>query len=158
MLVRYRAACTSCRSKNPALARCGERCVPPNLFVLVSESAELDRRIMDEGIDEDADYIHPFRGAVERESAAGRPKVWFPLLGENQRIHLTRINDLINPAEICPLLPSPAVDPRRGDNLVVEYRELLFDQLRVETRNFVYASETNAFEAYRQFVWRHLTA
>lgn len=124
--------------------------VPPNLFVLVSESAELDRRIMDEGIDEDADYIHPFRGAVERESAAGRPKVWFPLLGENQRIQLTRINDLINPAEICPLLPSPAVDPRRGDNLVVEYRELLFDQLRVETRNFVYASETNAFEAYRQ--------
>lgn len=55
----------------------------PNLFVLVSESTELDRRIMEEGIDEDADYIHPFRGAVERESAAERPKVWFPLLGEN---------------------------------------------------------------------------
>jgi hypothetical protein len=124
--------------------------VAPNLFVLVSESPELDRRIMEEGIDEDADYIHPFRGAVERESAAERPKVWFPLLGENQRIQLTRINDLINPAEICPLLPSPSVDPRRGDNLVVEYRELLFDQLRVETRNFIYASETNAFEAYRQ--------
>src|SRR6266404_4533960 len=46
---------------------------PPNLFVMVSESAELDRRIVEEGIDEDADYIHPFRGAVERESAAGRP-------------------------------------------------------------------------------------
>jgi hypothetical protein len=122
----------------------------PNLFVMVSESAELDRRIMEEGIDEDADYIHPFRGAVERESAADRPKVWFPLLGENQSVQLTRIYDLINPAEICPLLPSPSLDPRRGDNLVVEYRELLFDQLRVETRNFIYASETNAFEAYRQ--------
>ena len=122
----------------------------PNLFVMVSESAELDRRIMDEGIDEDADYIHPFRGAVERESAADRPKVWFPLLGENQAVQLTRIYDLINPSEICPLLPSPSMDPRRGDNLVVEYRELLFDQLRVETRNFIYASETNAFEAYRQ--------
>jgi hypothetical protein len=122
----------------------------PNLFVLVSESADLDRRIVDEGIDEDADYIHPFRGAVERESAAGRPKVWFPLLGENQSVQLTRVYDLINPAEICPLLPSPSTDPRRGDNLVVEYRELLFDQLRVETRNFIYASETNAFEAYRQ--------
>lgn len=34
----------------------------PNLFVMVSESAELDRRIVEEGIDEDADYIHPFRG------------------------------------------------------------------------------------------------
>jgi hypothetical protein len=122
----------------------------PNLFVMVSENAELDRRIVEEGIDEDADYIHPFRGAVERESAAGRPKVWFPLLGENQSVQLARIYDLINPAEICPLLPSPSMDPRRGDNLVLEYRELLFDRLRVETRNFIYASETNAFEAYRQ--------
>jgi len=123
---------------------------PPNLFVLVNESAALDGRIAEEGIDEDADYIHPFRGSVERESAAGRPKVWFPLLGENQRVQLTRIYDLINPAEICPLLPSPSVNPRRGDNLVMEYRELLFDQLRVETSNFIYASETNAFEVYRQ--------
>lgn len=122
----------------------------PNLFVMVSENAELDRRIVEEGIDEDADYIHPFRGAVERESAAGRPRVWFPLLGENQSVQLARIYDLINPAEICPLLPSPSMDPRRGDNLVLEYRELLFDRLRVETRNFIYASETNAFEAYRQ--------
>ncbi len=122
----------------------------PNLFVLVNESAALDAQIAEEGIDEDADYIHPFRGAVERESAAGRPRVWFPLLGENQRVQLTRIYDLINPAEICPLLPSPSRDPRRGDNLVMEYRELLFDQLRVETRNFIYASETNAFEVYRE--------
>jgi hypothetical protein len=122
----------------------------PNLFVLVSESAVLDERIVEEGIDEDADYIHPFRGAVERESAADRPRVWFPLLGENQRIQLTRIYDLINPAEICPLLPSPSVDPRRGDNLVLEYRELLFDQLQLETSNFIYASETNPFETYRQ--------
>ena len=122
----------------------------PNLFVLVSESAVLDAHITEEGIDEDADYIHPFRGAVERESAAGRPKVWFPLLGENQIVQLKRIYDLINPAEICPLLPAPSVNPRRGDELVMEYRELLFDQLRVEARNFIYASETNAFEAYRQ--------
>jgi hypothetical protein len=121
-----------------------------NLFVLVSESAVLDGRIVEEGIDEDADYIHPFRGAVERESAADRPRVWFPLLGENQRIQLTRIYDLINPAEICPLLPSPSVNPRRGDNLVLEYRELLFDQLQLEMSNFIYASETNPFETYRQ--------
>ena len=122
----------------------------PNLFVLVSESTTLDGQIVEEGIDEDADYIHPFRGGGERESTAGRPRVWFPLLGEGQRLQLTRIHELINPAEICPLLPFPSVDPRRGDDLVIEYRELLFDQLGVETRNFIYASETNPFEVYRQ--------
>src|SRR6266851_4604525 len=63
----------------------------PNLFVLVSESSALDAHITEEGIDEDADYIHPFRGAAERESAAGRPRVWFPLLGENQIVQLKRI-------------------------------------------------------------------
>jgi hypothetical protein len=122
----------------------------PNLFVLVSESAALDAQIVEEGIDEDAGYIHPFRGGADRESAAGLPRVWFPLLGESQHLQLTRIYDLINPAEICPLLPSPSVDPRRADNLVLEYREMLIDRLRIETRNFIYASETNPFEVYRQ--------
>ncbi len=122
----------------------------PNLFVLVSESAALDGRIVEEGIDEDGGYIHPFRGGVDRESAAAVPRVWFPLLGETQHLQLTRIYDLVNPAEICPLLPSPSVDPRRADNLVMEYREMLFERLRVETQNFIYASETNPFEVYRQ--------
>lgn len=122
----------------------------PNLFALVSESAALDKCIVDEGIDEDAGYIHPFRGGVDRESAAGVPRVWFPILGECQHLQLVRIHDLINPAEICPLLPSPSIDPRRADNLVLEYREILLDRLRVETRNFIYASETNPFEVYRQ--------
>lgn len=126
----------------------GERA--PNLFLLVSENAGLDSRIEEEGIDEDADYVHPFRGGVERESLAGRPRVWFPLLGERQHVQLARIHDLVNPAEICPLLPAPSADPRRGDRLVIEYRELLFDRLRVEPRNFIYASETNPFEVYRQ--------
>jgi hypothetical protein len=122
----------------------------PNLFVLVSESAPLDRRIVEEGIDEDAGYIHPFRGGMDRESATGVPKIWFPLLGESQHLQLTRIYDLINPDEVCLVLPSPAVNPRRADNLVIEYREMLFERLRVETRNFIYASETNPFEVYRQ--------
>lgn len=121
-----------------------------NLFVLVSENPELDGQIVEEGIDEDADYVHPFRGGVERESTASRPRVWFPLLGEGQRVQLKCICDLINPAEICPLLPFPSLNPRRGDDLVIEYRELLFEQLRVEMRNFIYASESNPFEVYRQ--------
>lgn len=122
----------------------------PNLFVLVSENAQLDKLIVEEGIDEDAGYIHPFRGGMDRESAASIPRVWFPLLGERQDLQLRRIHDLINPAEICPLLPSPSTNPRRSDDLILEYREMLFDQLRVETKNFLYASETNPFEVYRQ--------
>jgi len=54
------------------------------------------------------------------------------------------------PDEIAPLLPSPSVNPRRSDDLLLEYRELLFDRFRVEPSNFIFASERNPFEVYRQ--------
>lgn len=121
-----------------------------NLHVLVCEDPALDRSIRDEGIEETASYVHGFSGGLEMEATAGQPKIWIPVLGEGQKVQLGHIYDLILPDEICPVLPSPSVDPRRADDLVLEYRELLFDRLRVEARNLIYASENNPFEVYRQ--------
>lgn len=123
---------------------------PLNLFVLVSENSEIDARIMDEGIDEEADYVDLFRSGADRMASARHPKVWVPILGESQALQLRRIHDLVNPDEICPVLPSPSREPRRADTLVAEYHGLLFDQMRVEPQNFIYASERNPFEVYRQ--------
>ena len=123
-----------------------------NLFLIADENPIIDSLIVEEGLDEEADYIHTFRGDAERESAASKPRVWFPLLGENQGTQLQRINDLVRPSEVCPLLPAPSRNPRRGDDLILEHRALLFDSLRVDPRNFLYASETNPFEVYRQLV------
>ena len=121
-----------------------------NLFVLATESPLVDEHIVDEGVDESADYIHPFRSGAERMAAAGEPTIWIPILGESQLVQLERLYELVDPNEICPILPSPSLNPRRGDNLVIEYRELLFDRLRIEPRNILYASERNPFEVYRQ--------
>jgi hypothetical protein len=87
---------------------------------------------------------------MDREATADQPNVWIPLLGENQRPQLERIYERVTPDEICPVLPSPARNPRRGDNLVAAYHGLLFDAWRVEPRNFIYGSEQNPFEVYRQ--------
>jgi len=122
----------------------------PNLHVLVAENPSLDARILDEGVDENATYVHPFGARLEMEATADRPRVWIPVLGEGQGTQLSRIYDLVMPDEIAPVLPSPALNPRRADDLVLEYRELLFDRLRVEPSNFIYASEQNPFEVYRQ--------
>ena len=124
----------------------------PNIHVFVAENAALDRQIREEGVDERADYLHPFAGGIEREARATVPRLWVPLLGEGQATQLARIYDRVLPSEIVPVLPSPARDPRRADNLVLEYRELLFDRLRVEPRDLVYASETNPFELYRRIL------
>jgi hypothetical protein len=132
------------------VSRQGQRAKPLNLFVLVSENPEIDRRIVDEGVDEEADYVDLFRAGGDRVAGTLYPKVWIPLLGEDQALQLRRIHDLVDPLEICPVLPSPSLDPRRADNLVAEYHGLLFDQMRVEPQNFIYASERNPFEVYRQ--------
>ncbi|WP_148217981.1 hypothetical protein [Opitutus terrae] len=121
-----------------------------NFHVMVAEDSSFDAHIHDEGVEERADFIYPFKGAMDREATAGLPRVWMPLLGENQRIQLERIYELIQPDEICPVLPSPARDPRRGDKLVQAYHGLLFDNWRIEPRNFIYGSERNPFEVYRQ--------
>ncbi len=46
--------------------------------------------------------------------------------------------------------PLAGAEPRRGDDIVVEYQRELFDELRLDPRGFLYASEDNPFEVYRQ--------
>lgn len=124
-----------------------------NLHVIVSHSPTTDNAILDEGLEESASYLFGFAAAaLESESTSGQPKIWIPVLGKLQQAQLERIHTLVSPDEICPLLPSPAQDPREGDAIMIEYRELLFDQLRVEPRNIIYASESNPFEVYRQIM------
>jgi len=124
-----------------------------NLHVIVSHSPATDGAIVEEGLEESASYLYGFAAAaLESYSTSGQPKIWIPVLGKHQRLQLERIHTLVSPDEICPLLPSPAQDPREGDSLMIEYRDLLFDQLRVEPRNIIYAAESNPFEVYRQLM------
>jgi hypothetical protein len=124
-----------------------------NLHVIVSHSPATDSAIVEEGLEESASYLHGFAAAkLESESTSGQPKIWIPVLGKRQEVQLERVNQFVTPDEICPLLPSPAQDPREGDSIMIEYRELLFDRLRVEPRNIIYAAESNPFEVYRQLM------
>lgn len=122
----------------------------PNIHVLVSEDPKFDSQVREHGIDETAAYMHPFEGDFNREATGISPRIWIPVLGEGRTTQFDRIYDLVKPDEVSPVLPSPARDPRHGDNIVLEYRDLLFDQLRIDPKNFIYASEFNPFEVYRQ--------
>mgnify|MGYP000892627149 CR=1 FL=1 len=123
-----------------------------NLHLIVAEDAELDYKIKEIGIDEDANCVYGFSGDLYMESTDGVPKVWFPILGEAKHQQLRRIYNHIRPDEICPVLPSPSSDPRRGDKMMIDYRELIFDEWNVDTKNIIYSNEKNPFETYRQLV------
>lgn len=121
----------------------------PNLHVMATENTRIDKCISKFGLSDEATYLYGFTGDIDLESEAGKPLVWIPILGEDKTDQIVRISDRILPREICPVLPSPSANPRRGDNIVLEYRDLL-NRLRVETSNIIYAAEQNPFETYRQ--------
>ena len=123
-----------------------------NFHVLVAEEVSIDGKIQEEGIDDKATYMHGFSSDLVQESIAKAPKIWIPVLGEGKIKQLQIIFDQVKPDEICPVFPSPSVIPRRSDELIREYHELLFDSLQVEPSNFIYVSEWNPFEVYRQII------
>ena len=120
-----------------------------NLHVVVAEDPHYDATIHEEGVDEKAEFISSFSGGFDEEGTP-TPKVWMPMLGEGKRVQFDRIQDLVKADEVCPVLPSPARDPRRADDLVLEYQRQLFDELHLDGREFLYVAEGNPFEVYRR--------
>ncbi|MFI0849021.1 hypothetical protein [Mesorhizobium sp. IMUNJ 23232] len=80
----------------------------------------------------------------------GLAQVWIPQLAQGRTLALTQIGAAIGRwYKICPLLPFPARDPRRADDLLSEYRSALVDEWEVDPRDVVYASERNPLDCYR---------
>ena len=122
-----------------------------NLHCIVCENAEVDRLILSEGGDV-AEFIEPFRGRHNLAGVSEPRTLWAPVLGERQSAALEKIYATLGPEEVKPFLPSPSRQPRRGDEIVSEYRSLLFGSWRVDPRDFIYADERDPFDIYRQIV------
>ncbi len=123
-----------------------------NFQVLVGQDASLDGRIQSDDPSNDLVLIPGYSSALYSESMQDWPLVWFPILGENRMGQFEKVMVSVIPdtAEICPVVPHPSNDLRRGDKLLVEYMRPLFGVRKVPTTNILYAHENNPFEAYRQ--------
>lgn len=118
---------------------------PGELHVAVCENPELDGTILEEG----TTPMAPIGGFAAPGREPGGTTIWVPVLGERAPVRVKALFDELEPDETCPVLPWPARDPRRGDRLVLEYRRLLFEEIRLEPRNVIYAAERNPFDLYR---------
>lgn len=124
-----------------------------SLQVLVAEDAQLDSKISSEDPSNDLTLIPGYSEALQSESQQEEPMVWFPILGENRLAQLRKIQASIREfAEICPILPHPSRNPRRGDELLLEYDSVLFTQRATPIGNVFYVNETHPFEVYRQLL------
>lgn len=124
-----------------------------NLQLLVAEDPVLDSRIHPQDPSNELILIPGYASALQAESMRDWPMVWLPILGENRVAQLEKVLEEVPPfAEICPVLPHPARDLRRADQLLSQYRRPLFDARLTPTSNILYAHETHPFEAYRQLL------
>ena len=126
-----------------------------NLLVCVAENANIDKATIEKTTDGDLNFLYGFGGGIEITSEMEKPLIWFPILGEEKLGHVKRAFGKITESknrlyEICPTFPFPSKDPRRSDAILIEYHELLFDELGIEPQNIMYISERNPFEAYIQ--------
>ena len=120
-----------------------------NLHVVIAESVTTDLKSHGSLRDE-MTMVVGFSGHLTAETTEHIPRVWFPILGERQTERLQLIRDRLNPDEICPVIPFPTRNARRGDDIVTEHRVILFEDFQVEPSNILRASEFNPFEAYKQ--------
>ena len=121
-----------------------------NLHVTTAESVTADRQAASGSLSDVVTTVVGFSGNRNAESDDFMPRVWFPVLGEDQGTRLTRIHEDLMPNEICPVIPFPSRDPRRGDQIIASYQQTLFDDFQIEPNNILYACEFNPFEAYKQ--------
>ncbi|CAH0498044.1 MULTISPECIES: hypothetical protein [unclassified Novosphingobium] len=83
-------------------------------------------------------------------SSLDAAQIWIPQLARGRASTLTQIGATPgNWYKICPVLPFPARNPRRADDLLTEYQNELVNEWEIDPRDIVYASEKNPLDCYR---------
>lgn len=124
-----------------------------NFQIVVAEDANLDGKISAENPSNELVLIPGFSSVMQAESVRDWPMVWFIVLGENKSEQfklLMSLAEVPDHAEVCPVLPHPSSNPRRADDLLVEYADHLFSVRLDSINNTMHVSENNPFEVYRQ--------
>lgn len=122
-----------------------------NLHLFVAENPHIDLRIRGEIMDT-VSHIHGYFSRDSLSQTEDHALLWAPVLAEGNETQMRRIYDLINqpPAvvDILPIIPFPGTNPRRPDELVEHYRELIGDW-GIDPRHFLYAAESDPLDSYR---------
>ena len=113
--------------------------------IIVNENYSTDIQIEPCQAEETAHELHGFASPSDD---ANNILIWYPILGEKNNQFLSKFhNYLKNPLrvidETCPVVPFPAVNVRRADDIIAFYSKNLFDDWRIEKKSLIYASETN---------------
>ncbi|MGZ8556494.1 MAG: hypothetical protein ACXWVX_08975, partial [Sulfuricurvum sp.] len=103
-----------------------------------------------------AEWMHGFQGEMGRDSMDDALKLWAPQLSEGKvQATSTMYTKLSSVAEVCPIIPFPSQNPRRGDNILFEYKDALTEEWDSGLLNIIYAHESNPLDVYRSVSTLH---
>lgn len=120
-----------------------------NVHMLIASQDETAFELVSESNDR-AEWMHGFQGEMGRDSVDDALKLWIPQLSEGKGQAAAFMYSALSPvAEVCPIVPFPSHNPRRGDNLLYEYKDAITEQWDSGLLNIVYAHESNPLDVYR---------
>lgn len=123
-----------------------------NLFFTVSENVEMDKGIETNVATDNVEALPGFKTMLSVESILDRICILIPLIGEGE-LHvklLKGIYESFKPSDMFPVLPFPSRhNPRRADDLMMEYFQFFEEKLFNDPLSITYADEQNPFELYR---------
>lgn len=122
-----------------------------NLHVVVTDDPSVDDEI--DGLSsEKAETLFGFKGTLGVHDSSGVSILWLPQLTARRKKPLGRVYAALTeeqPVDVCPLLPFPSRDPRRGDALIEAFQEEFESTWRVDARDLIYVDERRPVDLYR---------
>ena len=127
-----------------------------NVHVLAAANDKPSIKVRSEASDR-AEWMHGFQGDIEFDRNSDDLKLWVPQLTQNalNQAELMQRHIQPTPAEVCPIIPFPSHAPRRGDELMNEYADLLFNRWEGNLLNVMYAHESDPIDVYRSIQRMH---
>ena len=119
-----------------------------NLHLMITSNPDLDDQI----VGEPASYAQAVRGFSGPSAFQAMPiaRIWLPQLGRGRVETLRKIRATHDSVyKVCPVVPFPARNTRRGDELLSEYQAALVEEWKVDARDYIYVSEKNPLDCYR---------
>ena len=120
------------------------------IHILVCENSECDDNIKPVIVEGSAEYLQGFKTFSMLAEADEDETIWLPVLGSNDKAAFNIIADYLKPVEICPIVPFPSQNLRRGENILRYYGEILFKERDIEKRNIIYVPECFPLLVYQK--------
>jgi len=126
-----------------------------NVHLLMASNDERTVKLTVQSNDR-ADWMHGFHGNMDLDGTADVVALWMPQLSEDSRRQAEIMHQHLvtscRLAEVCPIVPFPARDPRRGDQLLFEYVAVFQNHMGGAGLSVVYAHEADPMDVFHSIV------